>query len=309
MHKKIILISGATDGIGKETALELAKQGHQIVIHGRNKTKAAAVVKELKLSSGNQTIQYLIADLFSMKAIQNMVVAFNLKFDHLDVLINNAGAVFDNQRATTRDGIEKTMALNVMAPFLLSQLLLPALQKSDDGRIINLSSAAHRMSGKPDVNDFNLTKVSSAQRRYGLSKRFLIWNTQTMAQQLLTEGIKNVTVNAAHPGMIATNFGQSSDKGFLNNLIYKSAISLAKIPPIGRQFSVQHGAATDVYLASDPKLIGITGKFFGNSQEQHPATDKDSDTDKQKLWKYCEQITAPYTDVVQPDQTAIAGEN
>lgn len=304
MDKKTILITGATDGIGKVTALELAKQGHQIVVHGRNEGKAKAVVAELKANSRNQDIQYLIADLFSMKAIQDMVQEFNSNYDHLDVLINNAGAIFDNQRATTNAGIEKTMALNVIAPFLLSKLLLPTLQKSKDGRIINLSSSAHRMSGTPDVNDLNLTKVPSAQRRYGLSKRYLIWNTQTLAKKLLANGIKNVTVNAAHPGMVATDFGQSSDKGFLNNLVYKMAIVLAKIPPFKQQFSVEHGAATDVYLASAPSLVGVTSKFFGDSHEQQPDTDQDSAADKQALWTYCEQVTLEYTGDIDNEQAA-----
>lgn len=123
MNKKLILITGATDGIGKVTALELAKKGHHVIIHGRNEAKAQKMVDEIKNESGNEHIKYLIADLFSMTAIKKMVETFQEDYDHLDVLINNAGAVLDNERRSTKDGIEQTMALNVIAPFLLNQLL------------------------------------------------------------------------------------------------------------------------------------------------------------------------------------------
>ncbi|WP_225047680.1 SDR family NAD(P)-dependent oxidoreductase [Lacticaseibacillus kribbianus] len=291
---RLVLITGATDGIGKMTALKLAGLGMHVIVHGRNPQKAQDVVAELKAASHNPNIDYLIADLLDPAAIKAMVQQFTQRYPRLDVLINNAGAVFDNQRRETKQGIEVTMALNVMAPFLLNQLLLPSLRQSDDGRIINLSSAAHQMSGRPDMADLNLQHTPSAQRRYGLSKRFLIWNTQTQAAWLSAAGITNVTVNAAHPGTVATKFGQASDKGFVNNAIYKTAITLSKFPPIGRHFSVEHGAATDVYLASSPEVAGVTGKYFGNSREQQPATKKDSPQNRAALWQYCQTTLAAW---------------
>ncbi|MCI1983913.1 MAG: SDR family NAD(P)-dependent oxidoreductase [Bifidobacteriaceae bacterium] len=294
MKKKIILVTGATDGIGKTTAMELAAAGNRVIVHGRSAEKAKAVVAEISQATGNEEVDYLLADLFSPDAIKNMATQFEKSFDHLDVLINNAGAVFDKERRETAEGIEITMALNVMAPFLLNELLLPSLRKSREGRIINMSSASHRASGKPDMNDLNFEHVDSAQRRYSLSKLFVIWNTQTRAHLLQERGIANVAVNASHPGTVATDFGQSSDKGFWTNLIYRSAISLAKIPPIGRAFSVEHGAATNIYLATSENVKGVSGRYFGNSTEQKPYAKYASDQNKQKLWDYCMSVAAPF---------------
>lgn len=212
--QKLILITGATDGIGKITALKLAEKGHHIIVHGRNKTKAQRVVAELKQASHNQQIDYLIADLFSMAAIAKLAQTFQQRYDHLDVLINNAGAVLNDKRFETVDGFEGTMALNVLAPLLLTQLLLPALQAAPEGRVINMSSGTHRMA-RPNMADLDLKQVASGQQRYGISKLFVIWNTQHLAHLLQQAGITNVTVNVSHPGAVATNFGQNSHNGFL----------------------------------------------------------------------------------------------
>lgn len=290
---KIILITGATAGIGKITAQELAAKGHHVIIHGRNQQKAQQVVNEIRTATGNQNVSYLIADLFSMAAIKEMVATFNAKYDHLDVLINNAGAVLDAKRFETVDGIEGTMALNVMAPLLLSQLLLPKLRNSSDGRIINMSSATHR-TAHPDMTDLNLTHVDSGQARYGISKLFVIWNTQHFAAQLQQAGITNVTVNVSHPGMATTNFGQDSDNGFWNNLIYKVAVGVGKALHIA---TPEQGAVTNVYLASDDAVKGVSGQFFDNKKRQiQPATGEYSPAKELALWDYCMKKIQPWLD-------------
>ncbi|GAX01573.1 SDR family NAD(P)-dependent oxidoreductase [Secundilactobacillus silagei] len=291
---KIILITGATDGIGKATAMALAQAGHHVIIHGRNEEKAKRIVQEIVTKTNNTQVDYLIADLFSMAAIKRMVNEFNQRYAHLDVLINNAGAVFNNERAESADGIEKTMALNVIAPFLLNQLLLSSLTKSSDGRIINTSSASHRASGRPDMTDLNLKKTYSAQRRYSLAKLFVIWNTQHQAAELQQKGIKNVTVNASHPGAVATNFGQDSDKGLLVNLIYKIAIQLSKFEPFKLMASPEKGASTNVYLAVSSAVRGITGQYWGNSKALKPDTRYCSRANEQRLWDYCMTTVKPY---------------
>ena len=143
MDSKTILITGSTDGIGKITATTLAKQGHTVIVHGRNKAKAEKVCQEIKSETGSSRVDYTIADLLSLADVKQMADEFNKKYEQLDVLINNAGAFFGKKRETTKEGFEKTITVNLLAPFLLSQLLLPILAKSGSARIINLSSAMH----------------------------------------------------------------------------------------------------------------------------------------------------------------------
>lgn len=285
MKKRTVLITGATSGIGKMTALELAKMNYSVLVHGRNESKAKKIVKEIKQDSGNTNVDYLVADLFSIKSIKNMVNHFNKKYNCLDILINNAGAVLDDQRRENSDGIETTMQLNVIAPFLLTKLLMPKIIKSDDGRIINMSSGTYRMA-KPDMNDLNLKNEPSGQKRYGISKLFVIWNTQYLASILKNKGVNNVTVNVSHPGAVATNFGQDSDNGFINNTIYKLASKFKFMS------SIKKGAQTNIYLASSNEIKDFSGKFFNNKKKIIKPKDKEFSYKREMLlWKYCESIT------------------
>ena len=282
---KIILVTGATDGIGKITVTELAKKENHVIIHGRNEQKAQKIVAEIKQQVPNAEVKYLIADLFSLSAVKHMAEQFQQKYDHLDVLVNNAGAVLDDTRRET-DGIENTMALNVLAPLLLNQLLLPSLEKSSDDRIINMSSAIHRQA-KPDMADLNLENEQSGQKRYGISKLFVIWNSQHLATELQRQGITNVTVNCSHPGAVGTNFGQDSDNGFINNMIYKVALHLMPAP--------EKGAITNIYLASSDEVKGVTGKFFNNKKQlEKPQMKEHTPEREQQLWDYCMRVIAPY---------------
>ena len=156
MESKIILITGASDGIGKETAKTLAKQGHTIIMHGRNPQKTETAYKEVKTESGNEKIEYLTADFLSLVEVRKFADKIKEKYDYLDVLINNAGAQFTSKRETTIEGHEKTMAINVFAPHLLTELLLPLLEKSNSARVVTVASAAHKMSGKPYLDDIEL---------------------------------------------------------------------------------------------------------------------------------------------------------
>lgn len=199
MEQKTILITGATDGIGKITATSLAAQGHKIIVHGRNRLKAETVCREIKSETGNNKVDYVLADLLSMADIKCMVADFKSSHNHLDVVINNAGAFFNKQRETTKEGFEKTIALNLFAPFLLMQLLTDVLAKSSSARIINMYSAMHRRGGIPDFNDFQLVNSYKPGRAYGLSKLYLVWITRHMASELKRKGITNITVNGTHP--------------------------------------------------------------------------------------------------------------
>ena len=284
MKSKTILITGSTDGIGRETAKALAKQGHIVIIHGRNKAKAEKVCEAIRSETGNNNIDYIIADLLLLSDVRRMAEDFTKKYSSLDVLINNAGAFFNKVRETTEEGFEKTITLNLFAPFLLTQLLLNVLEKSDSARIINLSSAMHRRGGKPDLNDFQLENSYRPDRAYGLSKLYLIWITRHLSKLLTDRGITNITVNASHPGAVATNFGQDADKGFLINLVFKIALLFMDKP--------EKGAITSIYLATSPEAEHITGKFFNNrAKEEKPDDRYYSEENEKAVWDYCMKAT------------------
>ena len=284
MENKTILITGATQGIGKVTALALAKQGHTLIIHGRNKAKLQAVAEEIKTATGNDKVDAIVADLFSLADTKRMADEFKTRYNRLDVLINNAGAFLNKQRETALEGFEKTIALNLFAPFLLMQSLLEVLSKSPSARIINISSAMHRRGGKPDFNDFQSEKNYSAARAYGLSKLYLIWITRHMAKQLKENGINNITVNASHPGAVATNFGQDSNKGFFINLIFKIALRFMD--------KIEDGARTGIYLATSPEIEHVTGEFFGNREKLEKPDERYWSPENEKIvWDYCLKVT------------------
>lgn len=229
----------------------------------------------------------IVADLFSLADIKRMADEFKTRYDHLDVLINNAGAFLNKQRETTPEGFEKTITLNLFAPFLLMQSLLGLLAKSKSARIINLSSSMHRRSGKYDFNDFQFEKNYAPSRAYGLSKLYLIWITRHMAKLLKEKGINNVTVNASHPGAAATYFGQDSDKGFFINMVFKIALLFMDKP--------EDGARTSIYLASFAEVENVTGEFFNNKCKFEKPDDRFYTPENEKIvWDYCKQITQAY---------------
>jgi NAD(P)-dependent dehydrogenase (short-subunit alcohol dehydrogenase family) len=287
MERKIILITGATQGIGKETAKALAKEGHCLLIHGRNADKLKAISEEIRSETGNPKVETLIADLFSLTDIRRMVNEIKSWYDRLDVLINNAGAFLNKHRETTQEGFEKTITLNLLAPFLLMHSLKEILAKSPSARIINLSSAMHRRSGKPDFSNFQSEKNYSPSRAYGLSKLYLIWITRHMVKFLEESGIKNITENASHPGAVATNFGQDSNKGLIINLVFKVALLFMDKP--------EKGAITSIYLATSPEVEKVTGEFFNHRGKIEKPDDRYYSLENEKIvWDYCNRITRSF---------------
>jgi NAD(P)-dependent dehydrogenase (short-subunit alcohol dehydrogenase family) len=286
MNSKIMLITGSTDGIGKEAARALARQGHAVIVHGRNPDKARAVCQSIRSETGNDRAEMLVADLLSLADVKRMADEFKGKYDRLDVLINNAGAIFGKHREVTPEGLEKTMALNVFAPMLLTELLLDRLIRSPSARIINTSSIMYSMAPKPDFSDLQMERHYSPMKAYAASKLYVLWNTQHLAAELERKGITNVTANALHPGSVATKILQENDKGPVLNLMFQMALPFMTRP--------DKGAATTVYLAASEDVEGVSGKFFANRKARPVKVMHDAEHNKPKLWEACMKVIRPY---------------
>lgn len=247
MKNKVVLITGGSGGIGKETALALARMGAEVVIVGRSREKTAAAAEEICRVTGNLAVGTLVGDLSYQADVHRVAQEFRGRYQRLDVLVNNAGGVFMH-REESKDGIEMTFALNHLNYFLLTHLVLDQLEASAPARIVNVSSQAH-MGGKIYFEDLELRRGYSGWKAYSQSKLANLLFTYELARHL--EG-RGVTVNALHPGFVATNFGKS------NGGLFQPLFRLAQIAAI----SPEAGAQTSVYLASSPEVESVTGKYF-----------------------------------------------
>jgi NAD(P)-dependent dehydrogenase (short-subunit alcohol dehydrogenase family) len=270
MIGKICLVTGGTNGIGKATAQALARMGATVVIVGRSASKTVQVVKEIRADSDNPNVDSLLADLSSQQEVRRLANEFEQKYNHLHVLINNAGAAF-MQRQLSVDGIEMTFALNYLAPFLLTNLLLETLKASAPARIINVSSGSHT-SGKIEFDNLHGERVYGFDA-YPNAKLAIILSTVELARRLEGTG---VTVNALHPGVTATGFGRNNGK------IMDALVSIFA-PLVMR--SPAKGAETSIYLASSSGVEGTTGKYFYNSQVIPAAPQAAELAVASKLWE------------------------
>lgn len=256
MERKIALITGATSGIGKITAIELAKKGYHVIIHGRNTQKLEQVKTEILHICGHEFVDTLQGDVSSMQDVKAMAEKINNTYSKLDVLVNNAGGVMNAKRQITVDGLERTFAVNVLSVYMLSVLLLDKLKAAKQGRIVNISSMAHQFA-KPVMSDLQLEKNYSSSRAYGNAKLFVIYLTKEMHRRMRDSGIQNITVNALHPGVVATRFAQES-KGSLMNFFF-NVFRLFFITP-------EKGAQTTIYLADSDEASHSSGEYFAKSK-------------------------------------------
>lgn len=286
MDKKIILITGASSGLGKETALALAKQGHKLIIHGRDPEKIKAVYEKIISETGNKDIEILTADLSLMAEVKKFADKIISKYEYIDVLVNNAGAQFGDERLVTSEGHEKTVAINTLAPFLLTTLLLPLLKKSKSARVVTVSSESYKAGGEPNWSDVEFENDYSLFRTYGLSKRYVWWLMREFADRLKAEGVGNVTVNTCEPGSAITSLGRESLK-----LWYFKIISVIWLPMMK---SAKTGAKTSIYLASSDEVEGKTGGFYGKCKEKDIPEKFISKESQIKIWDYCSKVCEPY---------------
>jgi NAD(P)-dependent dehydrogenase (short-subunit alcohol dehydrogenase family) len=286
MQNKIILITGASGGIGKETAFSLAKQGHTVIVHGRNTEKTKSAFEEIQRKTNNKNLDVMTADLSLMLEVKDFAEKVKAKYNRIDVLINNAGGQFGSKREVTKEGHEKTMAINLLAPFLLTHLLLDALAKSPSARVVTVSSESYRMGGKPCLNDVELQDNYSLGRAYGLSKLYVIWVMRRFAEETEKRGLSNITFNSLEPGSANTELGRISTQNLMTKLIYFLWQPM--------MWSVEKAAATSIYLATSGEVEGVTGKFFGDCKEKVMKQKFVSKEGEQFIWNYCMKICAPY---------------
>ena len=269
MNGKVCLVTGGTNGIGKATAQELARMGAMVIIVGRDAQKTSKVLEEIRAASGNKNVGSMLADLSSEQDVRRLANEFKSKYSHLHVLINNAGGFF-MRRQLSADGIEMTFALNHLAGFLLTNLLLDMIKANAPARIINVSSNAHT-SGKIEFDNLQGER-EFGPRAYDNSKLANILFTMELARRLEGTG---VTANALHPGFVATGFAKNNGK-VIATLVSIFAPLVARSPA--------KGAETSIYLASSTSVEGITGKYFYDSQAIPAAPQATDIVVARKLW-------------------------
>ena len=281
MKNKIVLITGANRGIGKETTRALAKKGATIIMACRHLEKAEPVGEMIQTESKNPNIKVMKLDLASLESVRNFTQEFKARYQQLNVLINNAG-VFCMKREETEEGFELTMGVNHLGHFLLTHELLPLLEKTAEARIINLSSNAH-YSADLDLEDLHFKRRRySGIKAYGSSRLATVFFTQELAERL--KG-KDITVNSLHPGHVDTSMWDlwGAERKWYQSII-NGIIKLFLI-------SAEEGAQTSIYLASSNEVKGITGKYFAK-KKMKVASKKCADIKLQKeLWQLSERLT------------------
>lgn len=282
MRGKICLVTGASGGIGQATALGLAQQGATVIAVARDRTRGAAAVHNIKTQSGNGAVDLLLADLSSQHAIHQLANTVQQRYPRLDVLVNNAGGVF-SERRLTEDGIEWTLALNHLAPFLLTNLLLDLLKPRAPARIITVSSGAQGI-GKINFDDLQGAKRYSGFRAYSQSKLANVLFTYELARRLHGTG---VTANCLHPGVVSTGFGK-------NNRGVTSLFARLDAPFMR---SPAQGADTVIYLASSPDVANVTGRYFYNRKPAQTAKESYDEKVARRLWEVSAQLTGLATTV------------
>ncbi|MDA0260759.1 MAG: SDR family oxidoreductase [Proteobacteria bacterium] len=277
LHGKTIVITGATDGVGKEAAARIAQAGAALILVSRNQAKGRAVVEQMRQQTGNDGIAFLQADLSRFADVRRVAADIRGRCARIDVLLNNAGALF-MARAESADGIEMTFALNHLSYFLLTNELIDLLKESTSARIVNVASQAHRR-GHVNFDDIENRTGYAGWRAYSQSKLANILFTNELARRLAGT---NITVNALHPGFVRTRFGSN------NSLVAKVLIAIAmRVSGV----SVEAGGKTSVYVAIAPEIKGMTGGYYDRCRAVRSSAESYDEGVAARLWELSERMT------------------
>jgi NAD(P)-dependent dehydrogenase (short-subunit alcohol dehydrogenase family) len=276
MRGKTCIVTGATSGIGLVTAQSLAQQGANTIVVGRNRDKGTATVDRITQETGNEAVEFMLADLSVQAQVRQLAQDIQDRYSRLDVLVNNVGAFFF-RRQLSADGIEMTLALNYLNVFLLTNLLLDTLQASAPSRVVNVASESHR-NAQIDFDDLQGERKYRGMGAYGQSKLAVVLFTYELARRVEPA---QVTVNALHPGFVATNIGQNN--GWLFKLL-KPALKWVAVSP-------EEGAQTSIYLASSPEVAGMTGKYFEKKTAVPSSTASYDESTALRLWQVSAEMT------------------
>lgn len=272
MRGRVCLVTGATLGIGRATALGLARMGARVGIVGRSRERGEAVRAEIARDAGGSGAELFLADLASQAEVRRLAAEVRARFGRLDVLVSNAG-VYTRRRTVTGDGIETQLAVNHLAPFLLTGLLLDLLRESAPARVVVVSSEAHR-GARVRWDDLQGERGYNGLRAYANTKLMNILFVRELARRVAGTG---VTANAVHPGVVATE------------LLFGGWAPLRLLRPFIR--TPEQGAATSVWLASSPEVEGVTGRYFRDRREVVPSRAARDDEAARRLWRESEELT------------------
>jgi len=276
MEGKVALITGGTSGIGKAAATALAAMGTEVVVSGRDEERGEAALEEIRDQSGSEKVSLVLGDLAVQAEVRGLAQEFRERHDRLDVLVNNAG-IIRSKRAETPDGIESTLAVNHLAPFLLTNLLLDLLKESAPSRIITVSSEARR-GAEIDFDDLQSERRYRAFRVYGMTKLANILFTYELAERLEGTG---VVANCLHPGSVNTNFA-SNNRG-LGTLLFRAFKPFMRTP--------EQGADTVVYLAVSPETGKMTGRYLTDRRVISSYEEPHDVPTQKRLWEVSEELT------------------
>lgn len=271
MVGKTVLITGGTSGIGRATAVGLASMGARVGITGRDRDRADEAAAAISRGSSNATVDVFVADMSSQAEVRRLAGEILAAYPRLDVLLNNVGGSWDT-RHVTADGLEHTFALNHLAPFLLTDLLLERLKEGGHARVVTVSSGAHT-AGRIDFEDLQGERSWSSSRAYSQSKLASVLFTHELARRLRGTA---VTANALHPGVVRTSFG-AEDPGAVQRVFV----------PFMRPFmrSPAQGAATSIHLAASPDLVHVTGQYFANGMPKRSSKASYDEAVAARLWQ------------------------
>lgn len=279
LSNKLCVVTGANSGIGKETVRAFAREEAYIIMICRNEQRSRQARQEIISDTGHTGLEIILADLALQYDIRKAATQITERFDHIDVLVNNAGFI-PNQREVTPDGIERSLAVNHLAPFLLTNLLTGHLKRAEAARVVTLSSEAHRLGARVlDLNNLQLKEGFGSMKAYGLAKLCNIMFTHELAKRL-----QNIPViaNCLHPGIVRTQLSEEAD--WMTRLFYFFGGPFMRSP--------RRGAETAIYLAESDEVRSVSGKYFKDCKQIQPASIAFNDDNTKQLWEISKNLTS-----------------